>query len=81
MRTNQLAVALNANPIAAHSAFECLHCGRVYDEPVPPDGCFSDDCPGHDPVDPLEAMQWEAEDELHRTRGRYMRSARANGRL
>lgn len=70
------AIASHANPIAADLTFECKHCGRTYDEPVPDTGCFSDDCPGHDPVSDLELMQWAAEDNLHRSRARYVRPVR-----
>jgi hypothetical protein len=71
------AIASNANPLIAHSTFECPHCGRAHDGPVPLNGCFSNDCPGHDePVSSLEALQWEAEDNLHRMRGRYVRPIR-----
>jgi|GEM_PF-3171310 len=75
------AIASHARPVSTCAAFECPHCGRVYEEPVSPNGCFSDDCPGHDtshdePVSALELMQWDAEDSLHRAKGRYVRPVR-----
>lgn len=79
MKTNNAAVHLHAH--SATGSFTCPDCGRVNPTPVCKNvmGC----APGElssEPIDHLEAMQWEAEDELHRTRSRYLRSAKVNGR-
>lgn len=78
-------VANGAVGIGSPDTHACEHCGTVYDDPIitvgNTAGCLHEDCPGHDldngwvPTH-LEAMQYAAEDELHRTRGRYMRGAR-----
>jgi len=77
MKTKKVA-AVHSIANAVGVDYECAHCGRVYDEPITNTGkgCFSDDCPGHELIGHLEALQWQAEDELHRSRGRYLRSAK-----
>lgn len=73
------AIAADLNLIAdavllLEPEFTCAHCGRVYDEPIPTTGCFSDDCPGHDIGVPIataadEQAYWEElADELEEER-------------
>lgn len=72
------AVASDAHAVEALPGedFMCLACGTPRLSIIQPE-CHNPDCASHQtPADVYEEMQWAAEDELHRSRGRYLRGAR-----